>query len=93
MLLIVCRLIIINESILPGMTISERFGETVRELRLRKGWSQEELAAQSGLHRTYIGSVERGERNITLESADRIAKALESTLHSCVKEAEKSGKK
>jgi transcriptional regulator with XRE-family HTH domain len=45
--------------------------------RHQLGWSQEELAARAGLHRTYIGAVERGERNITLKTLERLARALE----------------
>jgi len=45
-------------------------------LRLAKGWSQEVCAEKCGLHRTYIGAVERGERNITLATLDAIAAAL-----------------
>jgi DNA-binding XRE family transcriptional regulator len=48
----------------------------VRRLREQQGWSQEDFAARCGLHRTYVGAVERGERNITLNTLDRIAKAL-----------------
>lgn len=48
----------------------------IREMRTHKNWSQEELAEKAGLHRTYIGAVERGERNITLRTLDRIADAL-----------------
>jgi transcriptional regulator with XRE-family HTH domain len=51
-------------------------GMRIRELRLAKGVSQEALADQAGLHRTYMGSVERGERNISLENIVRIAHAL-----------------
>ena len=52
----------------------------IRETRLKKGWSQEELASQCGLHRTYIGAVERNERNITLLTLARIARALNSDI-------------
>jgi transcriptional regulator with XRE-family HTH domain len=48
----------------------------VRKIRKEKGISQEQLAIMCGLHRTYIGSVERGERNLTLVSLQRIATAL-----------------
>ncbi|MBY0261771.1 MAG: helix-turn-helix transcriptional regulator [Phycisphaerales bacterium] len=53
-----------------------RFGDAVRRLRLRRGLSQETLASQAKCHRTYIGGVERGERNPTLTVILRIARAL-----------------
>jgi len=56
--------------------ILEKFGKKVREERLNQGLSQEELAAKAGVHRTYIGMIERAEKNITLESIEKIAKAL-----------------
>lgn len=52
------------------------FGENLRELRRKAFLSQEELADKALLHRTYIGSVERGERNISLENIILIARAL-----------------
>lgn len=52
------------------------FGSLVREKRQALGISQEELAFRSGLHRTYVGSVERGERNLSLENIFVFAKAL-----------------
>lgn len=52
-------------------------GKRIRNIREGKGLSQEAFAALCGLHRTYIGAVERGERNITLKSLQKIAKALE----------------
>lgn len=54
-----------------------KFGEKVRDIRKEKGLSQEELAYQAGLHRTYIGMVERAEKNITLRNIEKIANALE----------------
>ncbi len=52
------------------------FGETVRNLRKGKGFSQEELAFQAGVHRTYIGMIERGEKNVTLNNIKKLADAL-----------------
>lgn len=57
-------------------TIREKFGEKVRELRQTKGWSQEELAFRAGIHRNYLGGIERGERNPALDNIAAIAKAL-----------------
>jgi transcriptional regulator with XRE-family HTH domain len=51
-------------------------GARIRELRLVKGISQEALADEAGVHRTYMGSVERGERNISLENIVKVARAL-----------------
>ena len=48
----------------------------VRRLRLARRWSQETLAERCGLHRTYIGAIERGEGNITLHTLARLAQAL-----------------
>ena len=60
--------------------IEERFGNRVRQLRLINKFSQEALAEKSGVHRTYLGGVERGERNISLRNIEAIAKALGVTL-------------
>jgi len=68
------------------MTITQFFGQKVRYFRNLKRFSQEELADLCGLHRTYIGSVERGERNITLINAEKIATALEQPLSSFFRE-------
>jgi len=51
-------------------------GENIRRLRMDAGWSQEELAEACGLHRTYIGAIERGERNVGLENIVEIARSL-----------------
>jgi transcriptional regulator with XRE-family HTH domain len=57
--------------------VKKLFGKRLRELRKQRGWSQEEFAYQVGLDRSYIGSVERGERNISLENICLIACALD----------------
>ncbi len=54
-----------------------QFGKNVREIRKKKGLSQEQLAFKSDLHRTYIGMIERAEKNITLLNIEKIAKALD----------------
>lgn len=56
--------------------LNESLARNLRELRRASGLSQEALAARCGLHRTYIGAVERGERNITLRTLEKIATAL-----------------
>jgi len=72
----------IEESMAELLTPKDRqairigFGKLLREKRHAMGMSQEELAFQSGLHRTYVGSVERGERNLSLENIFVFAKAL-----------------
>lgn len=58
-----------------------QFGEKVRELRKEKGLSQEELSYKSDLHRTYIGMIERAEKNITLANIEKIAKGLNVELN------------
>lgn len=62
--------------------ILKQFGSKVRKLRKSNGWSQEKLAKRTGLHRTYIGSIERSERNISLINVERIAKALNVNIKS-----------
>jgi len=54
-----------------------KFGRKVRDKRIRLGLSQEKLASRAGVHRTYIGMIERAEKNITLENIEKIAIALE----------------
>ena len=55
----------------------EEFGKRIRQLRTERNLSQEELSFQTGFHRTYIGMVERGERNISLSNIGVFAKAFE----------------
>ena len=60
--------------------LRRKFGERIRELRKERGWSQEELGFKAGIHRTYIGSVERGEQNVSLDNIGRLAKTLRVNL-------------
>ncbi|MDM9385786.1 helix-turn-helix transcriptional regulator [Chlorogloeopsis sp. ULAP01] len=65
--------------------ILKKFGERVRDERLKQGLSQEELAEKASLHRTYIGMIERAEKNITLINIAKIAKALEMNVDELLK--------
>jgi transcriptional regulator with XRE-family HTH domain len=69
--------------------LAKRFGELVRRLRKERGYSQEEFSFRVGLHQTYVSSVERGERNVTIQTADRIAKALGTTMADLFEELER----
>jgi ribosome-binding protein aMBF1 (putative translation factor) len=94
MLLIVCRPIIIRlliirlYQLLKNILSNARriFSQRLRQIRQNKGLSQEELADVAGLHRTYVGSVERGERNISIDNMERLAKALEVDITDLLKE-------
>jgi len=69
------------------MTIDERmiaFGKRVREMRKSKGISQERLAEMAGIDRSYMGNIERGEKNITLKKAYEICDALEIDIKNLV---------
>lgn len=60
--------------------ILKKFGKKVRDLRKQLNLSQEELADKAGVHRTYIGMIERAEKNITLLNIEKIANALEVSI-------------
>ncbi|MBW4084458.1 helix-turn-helix domain-containing protein [Paenibacillus sp. S150] len=59
------------------MNLPERAGNRIRELRTAKGWTQEQLAEAASLHYSYIGGVERGDRNISLETLEKIIAAFQ----------------
>lgn len=61
------------------VTLYEKLGRRIKELRLKKGMSQEELAAEAGVHRAYMWEVEKG-RNISVKTAYKIARALGTNL-------------
>lgn len=57
-------------------TARGRIAHHVRSMRVQKGLSQEDLAAVAGLHRTYVGAIERAERNVAIDNVERLASAL-----------------
>ncbi|SEB54972.1 helix-turn-helix domain-containing protein [Terriglobus roseus] len=61
---------------MPAPSLKTLFGKSIRTLREERGYSQEELVERAGLHRNYIGGIERGERNVALENIGKLAKAL-----------------
>ncbi len=56
--------------------IKSKLGKRIKEIRIKGGYSQEELASLAKLHRTYISDIERGGRNVSVENIEKIAKAL-----------------
>ena len=64
----------------PDLKLRKQFGQKVRDLRKKLGLSQEELGFKAGIHRTYIGAVERGEQNISLDNIGKLAKTLKIKL-------------
>lgn len=72
-------------------TLREQLGRAVRRLRSNAGFSQERFADACALHRTYIGAVERGETNISLDNIERIAQTLGLTVSRLFTEAEAEG--
>lgn len=94
MLIIVCRtkserqldFCTLKIAMKSNSKVLERFGKRVRELRKEKGLSQEQLADRANLHRTYIGMIERAEKNITLINIKKIAIALDVSISELIKE-------
>lgn len=62
-----------------------RFGQRIRDLRKKRGFSQEAFAAACGMDRTYMGGIERGERNVALRNIERIAETLGLTVAQLMK--------
>jgi len=70
------------------MDIKKKFGENLKNIRLKKGISQEELAYMSGLHRTYISSIELGKRNVSLVNIHKLSMALNCQITELFKDLE-----
>ncbi len=71
--------------------IAKIIGQRIRSYRTQKGLSQEKLAELAGCHPTYIGQLERGEKNATLESVEKIASAMDISLSELFDKLGKSG--
>lgn len=61
---------------MPKIQVRKKFGKRLREIRRTAGLSQEELGFKANIHRTYIGAVERGEQNVSLDNIYKLAQAL-----------------
>lgn len=70
----------------PPPAARTAFARNLRRIRQDRGFSQERLAELTGLHRTYVGSVERGERNISIDNMERLAGALRVDLADLVRD-------
>ncbi|MDP1591099.1 MAG: helix-turn-helix transcriptional regulator [Prosthecobacter sp.] len=70
---------------MPQLNARQLFAANLKEQRLAKGLSQEDLADLCGLHRTYVGSVERGERNISIDNMERLSQSLDVPLEKLIK--------
>jgi transcriptional regulator with XRE-family HTH domain len=69
-------------------TVRHKIGKAIRRLRTKAGYSQEGFADLCRFHRTYVGAIERGEKNLTTDSLERIARALRLSLFELFREAE-----
>ena len=74
---------------MPEVNLSDSFAAVVKRRRLAKGFSKAALAERAGLHQTYVGLIERGKSNPTLDSANAIAEALGVPLEKLISEARK----
>ena len=78
---------------MAGKTLSTAFGKVLQRRRRAAGISQEALAHAAGVHRTYVGLVERGLRNPSIDVGHSLATALGTTLSNLIREAERSAKR
>ena len=77
---------------MPSRNPNEILARNLKKLRIAHGWSQEEFGAECNLHRTYIGAIERGERNVTLNTLLDIASVLGVSAAELISESEPRGK-
>lgn len=77
---------------MPQLYPNAILAHNLRKLRHQHGWSQEAMAEKCGLHRTYIGAIERGERNITLETLQELAQALGVTAAELITDTHRAAK-
>lgn len=70
-------------------TLAARLGRAIQRLRRERGFSQEKFAQHVGVHRTYMGAVERGEKNLSIKSAEKIARGLGIKVSALFEEAER----
>jgi transcriptional regulator with XRE-family HTH domain len=67
------------------MNIKQKLGKKIKLLRIEKGWSQEQLALNAELDRTYVPSIEKGERNISINVIEKIANAFQIEIYQLLK--------
>jgi len=70
-----------SHSGIPTATARQLLAMNLVRLRREKGWSQEDLALEAGLHRTFVAHVERQVRNISIDNIERLANALQVSIH------------
>ena len=70
---------------MQGPNYRKLLGQRIQKLRDQEGWSQEEFAARCGINRSYMGRIERGELNLTLETVQKVAKELNETVSALLK--------
>jgi len=75
---------------MPDQSLIEAFGKRIRQLRTARGLSQEQLAELTSFHRTYIGMIERGERNLSLSNIGVFAKVFEMSISELMEFPEKT---
>ncbi len=73
------------------MNLQQIFGETIKKIRLKKGLSQETLAFEADIDRTYISDIEKGKRNISIQVVYKLALALQISFSDLIKEIENHG--